>query len=419
MRIRHALALVLAGSLWAQDPPRPHIPSHCERQLLNTGHKVPVDAPGLTGDTALVTSQWQHALFADLLSDFSKTAPPGTVLYSFMDVTQTANRRSGVAAVRLERGPMDTQVTLLNAPTLPPRELSQRLELAIQPSAIQHRRDLAAALLGPADLDADKVVLLRELDHYGVLPSSLNRSSSVLLASNDVGRGLSNYALLKQPVASTARKSRAVVAFPETETEMDLVFGTKKESHIGAPKEWASSLALVRTALAQQGISALSIADMVRLGTKAKLEESLQDADDIVVLLAHVDGCSLQLGLPGPEGINLQPKDIALMRLPKKPFIILRACYGHENGFSEALLKAGARGVWINRGTTSPSESTRDVEMFFESLGRTKNILDTIHELSGESSKLELPGARRTVRNAGVMVFTLPSSVRFGAGRYA
>lgn len=114
------------------------------------------------------------------------------------------------------------------------------------------------------------------------------------------------------------------------------------------------------------------------LGSKEKILKKLEEATGIVFIVAHADGCHIHL--PSGELVDLTPSDISKLSLRRFPFVVLRICNGIDNGYAAAFLKAGAGGVWANRGPISPETANKQTELFMGFLAKGMTVIEAARQ---------------------------------------
>ena len=97
------------------------------------------------------------------------------------------------------------------------------------------------------------------------------------------------------------------------------------------------------------------------------------------MIVAHSDGASIRLS--NGRLIPLSPSDIANLHFTKKPFVFLRVCQGQDVGFADAFVKAGARGVWTNRGSVSAATANQQAGEFLKLTRAGTTIEDAIRKM--------------------------------------
>jgi len=85
----------------------------------------------------------------------------------------------------------------------------------------------------------------------------------------------------------------------------------------------------------------------------------------------YLCNCSPYTQDPNTKGVSLSKV--------RRPF--LRVCQGKDEGFADAFLRAGAAGVWANRGPVDAAVANRQAEQFLEKVRAGKSVLSAIKEI--------------------------------------
>ncbi len=125
-------------------------------------------------------------------------------------------------------------------------------------------------------------------------------------------------------------------------------------------------------------------AELLSKTTKEELLSELGRLDGIIVIVAHADGFHIQI--PGHEAISINPADIASTKFSGSPFVFLRVCQGTDVGFADAFLKAGAGGVWTNRGVIDVAVANRQADSFLEQIQAKATISEAIRVVMASDS---------------------------------
>jgi hypothetical protein len=113
---------------------------------------------------------------------------------------------------------------------------------------------------------------------------------------------------------------------------------------------------------------------------KQEFLSRIENAKGIVLVIAHADGATVRLpGMGG--GLTITPADIAQLHLKNSPFVVLRICNAVDRGYADAFGRAGATGVWANRGIITAETANRQIAAFFEELAAGQSILESIQKI--------------------------------------
>jgi hypothetical protein len=170
---------------------------------------------------------------------------------------------------------------------------------------------------------------------------------------------------------------------PSTEAEFASVFGSSGQ--FGDLAEWQAYSREALEVTSSHGVKVLTGPKQGAPRTKIDLLREIEDQTGIVFIVAHADGA--RITLPGGKApIDITPADIENLHLKKNPFVILRVCQGDDHGFANAFLKAGAVGVWSNRGVIRADVAIQQVRLFLDRLGASGNTLDAIVHVMSQNS---------------------------------
>lgn len=258
------------------------------------------------------------------------------------------------------------------------------IRAAQQPGGDFFRRDLHRELVAEySQADVGKSTFLFDPESYGLAPQALGLRDSVLLGSSDFKRALANLQSLKESRFVT-NEFAAVLGLPGTEEDFNLVFrGSKK---FGELAEWQKYSNEALEVASEHGIRVISGSRQMAAKTKGDLMHDIEKQTGIIFIVAHAEGA--RIFLPGNNvPIEITPSDIGNLHLRKNPFVLLRVCQGDDHGFANAFLKAGAVGVWSNRGVIRADVAIEQVRLFLDHLRAGGNTLDAIaHVMSRNTS---------------------------------
>ena len=119
--------------------------------------------------------------------------------------------------------------------------------------------------------------------------------------------------------------------------------------------------ALVRVAK-EHSLRLYPNAESIQAFSKTDLLSALEDAEGIIFIVAHSSGTHIVFS--SGDRIEITPADIAKLRFRRNPFIFLRVCFGADDGFASAFMKAGAMAVWANRGVMEAPFAVRQLASF-------------------------------------------------------
>jgi len=293
----------------------------------------------------------------------------------------------GVAMLRFESlatgGP---RVDVVADDKLTGRDFEGLLNMSRQPSSAAARTELQNRLL-PKDFPSDKnkTVFFQDLFYYGLLPQSFNVEDAITLGSKDIGAALTRWTELQERKMDP-KTFTSFMGYPETRPDYQAIFGTTPSAPLSDWQTYASNL---RTIANQHGVEVLAARELKNLGTKEKILQRLEEATGIVFIFAHAEGCHLHLSTG--ELIDLTPSDISKLTLKRSPFVMLRICNGIDNGYANAFLKAGAAGVWANRGPISPETANKQLELFMSFLAKGMTAMEAVRQ-----TQLSNPHARHS-----------------------
>jgi hypothetical protein len=254
-------------------------------------------------------------------------------------------------------------------------EFRDFLASAQSPYAEQYREELRTRLL-PRNLSRDdgKVVFFKDLFYYGLLPKTFGIEGAITIGSGTVKEAYQKRIALTrlkiQPSLFTG-----FMGYPETQTEYNAVFGGKPAA---ALRTWKNHATELRSIAEEYKFQILSATEFEKLGTKQQILSKFEEARGIVFIVAHADGCHIRL--PSGEVIELTPGDIGRLTLRKAPFVILRICNGIDNGYADAFIRAGASGVWANRGKIDVSTANRQIKLFMDFLHKGYSVTEAARQ---------------------------------------
>jgi len=229
------------------------------------------------------------------------------------------------------------------------------------------------------DRDSGKTVLFKDLSFYGIDPPALGEADIVV--SSPLPRAAVN---LKWLETTTQREGNyvGVFGYPRTESEYKNVFGDA--TNFGKLEQWQKHRAEAEGISQQFGLKILDALGEDAAAAKAAIFSEFEKADGIVFVVAHANHCTITL--PSGQKISISPSDIEALKLTNSPFVVLRVCQDSDHGFADAFLKAGARGVWLNRGIVGADVANRQIGAFLKELREGKSIAAAIRQVRSADS---------------------------------
>jgi hypothetical protein len=253
-------------------------------------------------------------------------------------------------------------------------DFKKLLSGAQQPSAEAYRAELTEKFV-PANRDAGKLVFFKDVNYYGLLPKSFGAQDALALGSLSISTALQNERTLRT-LKATPQNFTAFMGYPEDATDMDKVFGGQNTAGV---ETWQKQAEAFRQIATDHGFELFSATDLRSLQTKDGVIRQMEQADGIVFIVAHANGCHIRL--PGGEMVDISAADVSNLKLTKHPFVVLRICNGIDEGFASAFMRAGARGVWANRGVIDAATANRHVDLFMKALGEGSSVYEAIRRV--------------------------------------
>jgi hypothetical protein len=311
-------------------------------------------------------------------------SPSGLVVYVPVETNV------GIAMLRFETQSSSLLSNVVTENPVAPSDFRARLKLAQQPWAATAREELGRSFRPAeyAERDKGKTVFLKDISHQGSLPSSFEIEDASLLSS-PVREAFAKRQVLND-LKIDAKDLIALLGFPENSTDYSSIFGGKPA---GGLEVWKDSSDNFRKLAIDTGMRLISSKEIGEAGSKERVLSQLQESRGIIFIAAHAAGA--RIPLPGGD-IELTPNDIASLKFKNSPFVVLRICSGAESGFAEAFIKAGAIGVWANRGLIRPAETNAQIKAFLTEINSGKSVNDAIWTVS----------KRNMSARAGVGLFT-------------
>jgi hypothetical protein len=346
----------------------------CNWLLSNIGSSRVVEV----GQKNLILNSATAQKLDVLRSQMASLGKPGVVVYAPVVAA------GSVTMLRMESRSAG-QIPLLNAHKTSWNEQTFRTALAAaqQPGGEFFSRDLHRQLIADSSQnDLGKTVFVFDPEAYGLVPRALELKDSVVLASPDLGRAIANLRALEN-AHPPASEFAAVLGLPSTAKDFNFVFGNSKE--FGALSDWQQYNHEAVQVTSTHGIKVLIGSENATIRTKAELLDELQKQAGILFIVAHAEGARIMLS-GGKQPIDISPKDISGLNLTRNPFVILRVCQGEDHGFADAFLKAGAIGVWSNRGVIRADVAIDQIRLFLEQLGQNRSTLDAITQVMSRNT---------------------------------
>jgi hypothetical protein len=365
-------ALPLMGTAASTDQPKPKSISECAALLASVS-----DNDHRHRDLAF--SGISAASLAGLRSQVEQCTTADVVVYAFL------SEKSGVAVIRFEtHGPgMPVTEEVVSRTMTTADTFRQVVDAARQPdNAFAHnmlRNDFAFA---QESRDQGKLVFLMDTEGFGLLPQSFALPDATLFASGSLNSAIANVAALGQP-SKPGLEYAALFGLPHTEAEYLRVFGHPTGSPQYPPLEsWRPHWETQQQMIQRHQLKVLA-ADATSAGARKKqFLAQLRDQVGIVMIIAHAEGAEIRLA--DSQTISLSPADIASLHFTQSPFIFLRVCQGKDEGFADAFLKAGAAGVWANRGLVKPEVANAQAAMFLQKIRAGTPVITAIRDIQQE-----------------------------------
>lgn len=275
-----------------------------------------------------------------------------------------------------EKGQPIIREEVLAETVMSAQEFRDFLAAAQNPRASAFRTQLRERLFSEdSKADKGKMVFFKDLFYYGLLPKTFGIKGAITIGSGTVREAY------QKSIELTRFKLKpnmftGFMGYPETQAEYEAVFGGKPAADL---KTWKNHAAELRNIASEYNFEILSATEFEKLGTKQQILSRFEEAEGIVFIVAHADGCHIRL--PSGEVVELTPADISRLSLKKSPFVILRICNGIDNGYANAFVRAGARGVWANRGTIDVSIANKQVKLFMDFLHKGFSVMDAANEV--------------------------------------
>lgn len=247
-------------------------------------------------------------------------------------------------------------------------DLSRHLLVAQQPSAQFVRQSLRDELL-PSDLTEDdgKLVFFDDPQRLGLLPHSVGHNNAWMIASDSLQDAYAKRLQVRRTIVEPSQ-FEAIVGYPETQANNQIVFG---RARVAGPSIWKKYSDEFRSIVSRENLSLLD------LDSKQALLDRMKHSQGIVLVTAHADEFAIHL----PNGIAISTTDITQLKFEHAPFVILRVCNGASDNFAAAFLKAGAIGVWMNRGNIDPATANRHIRLFLEHLPNARSLEDAVNKV--------------------------------------
>jgi hypothetical protein len=336
------------------------------------------DSRDTANDTAL--NSGAAARLQQLRAQLRGRATGGVVVYTF--VTEPA----GVAVLRLEALGQNRGVSeeVVVRSTRSADFFRQIVQGASQPDNVYLQRLLKTDFsLAQAQRDQGKRVFVMDTDSFGLVPQSLDPPGSVLFASSSLETAIANLTLLGQAPPPNVRYA-AVLGIPRTKAEYIKVFGKVATSQFAPLEEWQSYWKDQQDLVRQHQLTTIKPGGGSDNARKTDFLRQLSEQEGIIMIIAHAEGAEIHV--PNGQTIRITAGDIAGLKLRKSAFVFLRVCQGKDVGFAEAFLKAGAAGVWANRGIIRADAANRQAREFLRRVQAGMSVLQSIDEISASDA---------------------------------
>lgn len=346
----------------------------CNWLLSNIGSSRAVSV----GQRSLIVNSTTAKQLDNLRAQMASLGTPGIVVYA------PVIAGGKVTMMRMESR-SGGQVPLLHARKTNWNEETFRMALAAaqQPGGEFFTRDLHRQLVADySQSDVGKTVFVFDPEAYGLVPQAIELKDSVILASDDVGRAIANLHALEN-THSRASDFAMVLGFPSNEKDFTSVFGSSKQ--FGELSEWQKYNREAAEVSSRYGMKVVAGSEHPAVKTKEELFREIEKQAGIVFFVAHAEGAHIILP-GGAQPIDISPEDIGHLALKQNPFVILRVCQGDDHGFANAFLKAGAVGVWSNRGVIRADVAIEQVRLFLEHLGSNGSTLGAIAQVKSRNA---------------------------------
>ena len=259
-------------------------------------------------------------------------------------------------------------------------EFQSLMKISQSPSASFVRNTLERTLFKANANDSDKLIFFKDIYYYGMIPPLFNKGNAIMLGDHAPSEAISNLDRLKKMKINTKDIS-LFTGYPDTTEDYLTVFGDTNSDDLGI---WIENLKQLKLTAEKHNVKFFSSQEFRSLTTKDKLLKQLEESKTIIFIVAHANGCHVKI--PGGGQIDIVPEDIENLSFKYMPFVMVRICNGVDNGYADAFLKAGACGVWINRGIISPKTANDEVERFLSSIDNHSNIIEMINAVQGEGA---------------------------------
>ena len=287
---------------------------------------------------------------------------------------ETSGKISTFRVESLGKGRVSQQV--VKKTDLSVNDFTTYLSAAGQPNADSLRERLRKEVVPENPRDNGKNVLFKDLALFGISPSVLGRTDDDILVASDLPKAASNLKLLDSTNHADANYV-GIFGFPSTDAEYTAMF--EGNGNVETLEKWRLHKAKAEDIAKTFDVHLIEGVEADANAAKQKILRQFEQADGILFVIAHANGCRILL--PGGGQISITPDDIANLNLAKNPFVVLRVCQPSDHGFAKAFIQAGARGVWMNRGIIDAGIATSQVEAFLKEIRSGKTIGKTIRGL--------------------------------------
>lgn len=312
-----------------------------------------------------------------LEQQFGRLRHPRVVVY------MPVGTKKGIATIRFESsaGEKAYSKTLVRVSSLDRRGLIDLEAQAAEVLGNTARSRLQSELL-PADRsgDRDRTVFFVDNAYYGLIPVALDLEDGAVLSSLDITAALKSLDFLKK-TRMEPTDFTAFFGYPETQKDIEAIFGSEKTADIAT---WKERISEVRKLSEDFKFKVYGSPELNRFKTKEDVLAAIENSTGIIWVTAHSSKCRVRLS--AGEAVEISADDIAALRLSKHPFVIVRACNGNEAGFARAFVSAGASAVWVNQGKILASEVNSELREFLSAADQG-TIADAIRAVKANSRR--------------------------------
>lgn len=317
--------------------------------------------------------RWEALTRIDALRlELKKSSLPNVVIYAFVAAS------TGVSIIRYEQlHGSEVSEEIVTQTSTTPGDFRRMTSAARQPDSYFNRRLKTDFSFLQGERDKGKQVFLMDTDAFGLIPNSFDLPDTTLFASPSLRTAIANLSNLGAQSPFSTRYA-ALFAIPNTPYEYRAIFGDSTGASRKYPplEKWQPHYRRQEDMVRDHQLTVLSPTGTSHAERKSELLRHLEDQDGIVMIVAHADGAEIRIA--SHETIKITPDDIAALHFRKSPFVFLRVCQGKDEGFADAFLRAGASGVWANRGLMDAGIANEQADAFLTRIRAGNSILDSI-----------------------------------------